>query len=376
MDNELRILNGLHRGAALPLDDATLLLGAHEDADVVIVDPGIVEHHASLQQRDVGWLLTADAGQVFSADSLLPQPMLDLGSGTFFRLGETWLVISPSDAAWPSLPPMPQAEAEHEPEFSPEFDSPSDAGETANGEVDVYVESSTAFDGENVADIRANEADAVPVIVEAEAEDGVSAPAMVLKRWRKWMVAPAALLALLSVVAAYAYSTKPSLPALRSFQISTSIANYPDARQPITDVEKPRQTVSAPVRLSPQDLAAAFRKRMKDADLLAQFDMDLSDTGWSMRAHLDDAEGARFERILKAFVVEHKITFPINAKVGSAESMLPFKIRQVVSGTNAGIVTGDGDRFYVGDEFLGVRLVAVTDNRLTFMGKRKIEVIW
>jgi type III secretion protein D len=115
---------------------------------------------------------------------------------------------------------------------------------------------------------------------------------------------------------------------------------------------------------------------MKEADLLQHFDLDLNDTGWSMRAHLDDAEGARFERILKTFVSDNKITFPVSARVGSAESMLPFKIRQVVSGVNAGIVTADGERFYVGDELNGVRLVAVTDNHLTFMGKRKIEVIW
>ena len=134
--------------------------------------------------------------------------------------------------------------------------------------------------------------------------------------------------------------------------------------------------VVLPARLSPDELRSAFRKRMKDADLLKQFDLDLTDEGWSMRAHLDDAESARFERILKAFVAEHKISFPISAKVGSAESMLPFKIRQVVSGTNAGIVTGTGERFYVGDEFQGVRLVSVVENRLTFMGKRKIEVVW
>ncbi|EGF33474.1 type III secretion apparatus protein, YscD/HrpQ family [Oxalobacteraceae bacterium IMCC9480] len=376
MDNELRILNGLHRGAALPLDDETLLLGAHEDADVVIVDPGIVAHHASLQERDGGWLLTADAGQIFSADSLAPQALLDLWAGSFFRLGETWLVISASDAAWQSMPPMPQPGSGTYPEADSDADSDAEIIPEYMAEdlFDASAETNSAFDDEDLADMPAADPDAVPVIVEAGAAAPVST--LVSRRWRKWMVAPAGLLMLLTLVAGYAYSTKPSLPALRSLQISTTIANNVDLRPPVRSLDNPVQTAAASVKLSPEGLAAAFRKRMKDADLFAQFDMDLNESGWSMRAHLDDAESARFERILKAFVVEHKITFPINAKVGSAESMLPFKIRQVVSGTNAGIVTSDGDRFYIGDEFLGVRLVAVSDNRLTFMGKRKIEVIW
>ena len=37
MQTELRILNGLHRGGILPLDESTLLIGSNEDADVVLV---------------------------------------------------------------------------------------------------------------------------------------------------------------------------------------------------------------------------------------------------------------------------------------------------------------------------------------------------
>ncbi|MFT5963094.1 MAG: type III secretion protein D [Burkholderiaceae bacterium] len=360
MDNELRILNGLHRGATLPLDGTTLLLGAHDDADVVIVDPGIVAHHASLQPRESGWLLTADAGQIFSADSLVPQELLDLWSGVFFRLGETWLVISPCDAAWQPLPPMPQ------PELESEFDRETDFDPASEDLIDINAEDGAAFDDDDP--------EAVPAFVPAETL--TPAGKIGAKRSRKWMVAPAGLLALLVVAATYSYSSKPSLPVLHSLQMSTRIADTPDLPKKVVSTEKKIPVMSDPAKLTPEGLASAFRKRMKDADLFAQFDMDLNELGWSMRAHLDDAESARFERILKAFVLEHKITFPINAKVGSAESMLPFTIRQIVSGTNAGIVTDDGHRFYVGDEFLGVRLVAVTDNRLTFMGKRKIEVIW
>ncbi len=364
MDSELRILSGLHRGATLPLDGTTLLLGAHEDADVVIVDPGIVAHHASLEQSDGGWLLTADAGQIYSADSLVPQALLDLWSGVFFRLGETWLVISSCDAAWQSLPSMPH------PEF--EFDPESEFDQASEDLVDLNTQDSDVLDDEYLAGDATADPDAVPAIVEVDSLAMTSAS----KRWPKWLVAPAGLLALMTVVALYTYSSKPSLPSLPLRQSNNGAVNHPVLPSRVASIETQGSVTTDSTKLTPDALATAFRKRMKDADLFAQFDMDLKELGWSMRAHLDDAESARFERVLKAFVLEHKITFPINAKVGSAESMLPFTIRQVVSGTNAGIVTGDGDRFYVGDEFLGVRLVAVKDNRLTFMGKRKIEVIW
>jgi type III secretion protein D len=366
MDSELRILSGLHRGATLPLDGTTLLLGAHEDAYVVIVDPGIVAHHASLEQCDGGWLLTADAGQIFSADSMVPQALLDLWSGVFFRLGEIWLVISPCDAAWQSLPPMPH------PAF--EFDPESEFDQTSEDLVDVNTQESDALTDGYPAGGTSADAGAMPAFIEAGADS--PAGTSTSKRWPKWMIAPAGLLALMTVVAFYTYSSKPTLPTLPSLQSNSSAINHPVVPLKVARLESQGSVASDPAKLTPDALATAFRKRMKDADLFAQFDMDLKELGWSMRAHLDDAESARFERVLKAFVLEHKITFPINAKVGSAESMLPFTIRQVVSGTNAGIVTGDGDRFYVGDEFLGVRLVAVKDNRLTFMGKRKIEVIW
>lgn len=431
MQTELRILNGLHRGGILPLDETTLLIGAHEDADVVLVDPGICEHHASLQKTDAGWMLTADAGSVFNAEQSSPQMLLDLLPGDFFRLGETWLVISDSAAAWQGVPHIVaqslaeddvfgDADAEdavsdvhamNEPVLVGEMTSAL-AGVSANASAGVSANASADASAAEHAGEAAADSTTVPTLPNGEPEaTGAHSASTALRRfklprWRKWMIAPATLFALLSAVAAYAYTTKPSLPKLMHPEMplawqteksssATSASdklNAPLRLDTSTGGTSPIASSTATAtssatatsalasteaaRPSPQALQAAFRKRMKDADLLQRFDFDLTDSAWSMRAHLDDEEGARFERILKAFVVEHKITFPISAKVGSAESMLPFQIRQIVTGNNAGIVTGDGDRVYVGDELLGVKLVAVVDNHLTFMGKRKIEVIW
>jgi type III secretion protein D len=128
--------------------------------------------------------------------------------------------------------------------------------------------------------------------------------------------------------------------------------------------------------LTGEELRNAFRKRLADSDLLRRFDLSLLNEQWTMQAALDDEEAARFERILTGFIKQHNITFPVHAKVGNSESMLPFKIRQVISGSNASVVTQEGDRLYVGEEYRGVRLVAIQGNQLTFAGKRKIEVKW
>ena len=391
MQTELRILNGLHRGGILPLDESTLLIGCHEDADVVLVDPGMFDHHANLQQTDNGWMLTADAGPIFGTEHTSSQSLLDLQIGDFFRLGETWLVISDGAAPWQALPVVVADDASL---VSADLDIASVLPESAP-EVQIDPASAPFDEAESESTLSqdtANQADTVSTANNEPPSPAKFARRFKLPRWRKWMLAPASLFVMLSAVAAYAFTTKPSLPTLtrseipsewRTDKLSRSLSSNDKTDTPIRQESETTRTkpiaVTAPAPATPptpQALQSAFRKRMKDADLLQRFDLDLNESAWSMRAHLDDEEGARFERILKAFVIEHKITFPISAKVGSAESMLPFQIRQIVTGANAGIVTGDGDRVYVGDELLGVKLVAVVDNHLTFMGKRKIEVIW
>lgn len=48
---ELRIFSGLHRGAAFPLDGDTIRLGSSPDNDLVLCDPGMPRHAATLSRR-------------------------------------------------------------------------------------------------------------------------------------------------------------------------------------------------------------------------------------------------------------------------------------------------------------------------------------
>ena len=346
--HELRIVSGLHRGATLPLDDHPHLFGASDADDVVLVDPGIEAGHATLSRNDSGWLLSAGNGVVCGTDSNQPMTLIDLKPGEFARLGKVWMCVAAQDAPWENPPP--------DPADTVLFDAADDADEVDEADFETAAQD----DAGNVA----------------------SQPARPARRnRRRMMYIPLALAAVLSA-AAYAITSRPD-QAAASLDIHSDMRPgskgrldvLPSGAKQETEARGKKPSTQAE-RLTPAELRDAFRKRLADADLLKHFDLNLKDDSWTMQAALDDEETRRFERILAAFMSAHDITFPVHAKVGKGELMLPFKIRQVVSGTHASIVTQDGERLYVGDEYLGVRVVAIQGNHLTFAGKRKIEVIW
>jgi type III secretion protein D len=354
---ELRILSGLHRGAALPLDDQPHLIGASDDADVVLVDDCIKAQHATLSRTDNGWMLVRGMGALFTADSNTPQPLIDLMPGDFARLGDVWVMVVDENAKWINPPPVPVDEL-----LDLDRDGPSMPQEVA-----IIAPALVAHDA------------AVPPPVD-DIVDDTEPP----RSWsnRRFFLIPVAVLVLSA--ATYTMSAKNApdkLPTRLELKLSDSISmGMPADKAFGSTAGEGKSTFLVPAKtkpvLSPDALQSAFRKRLANADLIKRFDIKLEDQSWSMQADLNEEETKRFERVLQGFIREHNITFPVNAKIVNAESMLPFKIRQVISGANASVVTQDGERLYVGEEYRGVRVVAIQDNRLTFAGKRKIEMNW
>jgi type III secretion protein D len=377
---ELRILNGLHRGATLPLDGQALVVGASEDADIVLVDPGIETRHASVQLTEAGWSLTPLEGQVRDEDSNRPQDLLELQPGGFARVGQVWLTVVEMDAPWQNPPPEP-------------VDAVPDAQAAAQDNVvSEHADDDTEYDEEDEDDLMSDgPLDEPGAMAEAGADsdgDGTSAAQAGTKAaarksgWRNARAVYVSLAAVtvLSACAAFAMSSKPDKNAERP-----SLDTRGDLRSRSAAAAGASASASAsasataaaePAALTPEQLRQAFRHRLEEVGLLRRFDLDLKDRTWRMKAALDDEEAARFGRVLVEFVKQHHITFPVNAKVGSAENMLPFKIRQVVSGQDAGIITSEGDRIYVGDTFRGMRLASIEGNQLHFTGKRRIDVKW
>lgn len=372
---ELRILNGLHRGATLPLDQSTLIIGASEDADVVLVDHDIETRHATLSLTEQGWKLSALDGAVRDAETNHPQEVLDLQAGAFARIGHVWVTVVDADAPWSHPPAEPvDAPPEEEPEEE-SFAMQADEEENAELEEDASQdeEAALAQEAEPAEDelysdspldgpLHADQPAAAPAPAPQAARPGL------LAGWRRsrMLMVPLALATVLSACAAYTMTaTSDDEPALK-----TSKADKLSADGPAT------ATALAPAPVPVVDLRDAFRQRLREVDLLRRFELDLREKNWTMHAALDDEETARFERVLAQFIHTHNIKFPVHAKVGSAEGMLPFRIRQVISGSNASIITHDGNRLYIGDEYRGVRLVAIEGNQLRFDGERKIKVKW
>lgn len=383
---ELRILSGLHRGATLPLDSRTHLIGAGEDADVVLVDPDIEQRHATLKLVDAGWELATLEGRILSADSNEVRDALHLAPGDFARIGAVWVTVVDQDARWRNPPPEPADQASVA--LSPD---PSDSAASAAAKIPVNGdETATHADGTaNTADSAASAAeDIFPTAGKARRAGLWQRLKETLKRRRlAYVLLPFGVV--LSAAAAYAITARTDLFQSSAQKETASPAFEAPAAKPAASTSgKPADKTVAKAfdsvhkdgratrALTGEELRKAFRKRLADADLLKRFDLTLQENQWFMQAALDEEEAARFERILTVFIKTHNISFPVHAKVGGADAMLPFKIRQVISGVNASVITDDGQQLFIGDEHRGVRLVAIHGNRISFGGKRKIEVRW
>lgn len=109
--HELRVLDGLHQGAALPLFGEQWCIGAHPDADLALYDPGIAERHIRLLHVDQRWSVQAEDGLVQDADGQVLAKIGDLALNTPFSIGGIRLCVTLADQPWPQEP-VPVTEPE------------------------------------------------------------------------------------------------------------------------------------------------------------------------------------------------------------------------------------------------------------------------
>ncbi|MEI7409493.1 FHA domain-containing protein [Pectobacterium aroidearum] len=121
---ELRVLTGLHRGAALPLCGNAWRIGAADDADLVLYDPGIAPCHGQLEKTADGWALSAQDGALCNAEGHTVEQIDALPPGTPFALGQIWLCIVAADTPWPDDSETPTTAEEDVPPVEPSADEP------------------------------------------------------------------------------------------------------------------------------------------------------------------------------------------------------------------------------------------------------------
>jgi len=318
---ELRVLNGLHQGAALPLVGEQWLIGADADHDLALYDPGIAALHCRLSRTGEGWTLDAedslindDEGHALTATVLVPTQT--------FALGHVWLCLAPAEEAWAQVPMVltgtPQQP--HETENSPPPLVAAPAPRLPRFKLACGVLVGLVVGAAATYEWMGRNALALPQA--AVANQGLSAD---------------------SVVAAPAPVT-----AIRSDKIS------------LVDREAIRRR-----------LATLLSDR-----LLTQVSIEDSGDGLVLKGNLQDEALLVYQRMLETFNQRYAPAVPVLDQVATAGSGLPFVIAQIISGTNAHVVTADGHRMYIGDRFNGLRLTRIDDQRIEFDGDQHIEVHW
>jgi len=97
---ELRVLSGLHEGAALPLFGECWSIGAHQDADLELYDPGVAARHARLHGLAGCWTVQAQEGLLQDDAGTVRAQIADLAPGRAFAIGGIRLCVADTQSAW------------------------------------------------------------------------------------------------------------------------------------------------------------------------------------------------------------------------------------------------------------------------------------
>ncbi|WP_350616889.1 FHA domain-containing protein [Pseudomonas sp. HY7a-MNA-CIBAN-0227] len=101
---ELRVLNGLHQGAALPLFGEQWCIGASVDADLALYDPGIAPRHVHLLCVADQWTVQAQEGLLQDAGGQVLAQIADLAINMPFTIAGVRLYVASADQPWPEEP--------------------------------------------------------------------------------------------------------------------------------------------------------------------------------------------------------------------------------------------------------------------------------
>jgi type III secretion protein D len=348
---ELRMLAGLHRGAALELGKEALALGASPEAEIMLADPGVASLHLRISCQGAVFVLVPEDGDVFDEQGQPLTDPIELTAGSRFRVGEAWIGFFETGEPWRTWMPPVHAVA------------PAVMSE------DAAAGPETGSAGQDMARVNGRFLDI--------GRHWASLP----PAWRRLaMLAVIGLLlmliALVSMVHAFFAKGAPRRddhlpPALPAVAASASASRSPLAAAAAAEASLPLAKPAAP-----SALADIFRRKLAERELTERIDLDLGERQWKIRASLDTDEQGRLQRLLKSFRQTYHPDFPIDLALVAPRDLLPFKIVEVTFGKNANVVTDSGRRLYVGDVADGYRLAEVNPSRLVFSGLHRIEVAW
>jgi type III secretion protein D len=113
---ELRVLSGIHQGAALLLVDDGLVVGSDPDGDVVLLDEGVQPRHLRVVRHDGGWFCEgADGAVVTSAEGHSVEGRIEVTRALRLQIASVWLAFCALGDPWDAAPSAPMAPSASEP---------------------------------------------------------------------------------------------------------------------------------------------------------------------------------------------------------------------------------------------------------------------
>jgi type III secretion protein D len=323
---ELRVLTGLHQGAALPLVGEQWAIGSNAEQDLALQDPGVEQLHCLLQRQGESWVLNAADGSICDEEGH-SHAATELIPNAAFVLGSVWLCVSPAEDAWPSLPAVI---GKRRPDFEPE----------------------------------------------PQAETVTSTPPLekIESRSRLLNRTTGVAISMLLGIAGIAWSlTRSASSAPEQPAMSTAAQNV---TQSVSRAKPVTQATQKRVQLGNVDDIKHQLDIMLSDRLLSDIYVQQTPEGLALSGNLKAESQQVYQRMLQRFKDRYDSPIALIDNVTVTNNGLPFTIVQIMSGPHAHLVTADGHRLYVGDELEGLRLTRIDDNRIQFDGERHYEVNW
>lgn len=311
---ELRVLNGLHQGAALPLIGQQWLIGSDAEQDLALFDVGIAALHCRLNRSDDGWQLLAEEGQVRDEEGH-SHSVTQLQPNIPFVLGTVWLCLAPAQADWSAAPPAP-----------PTVENVGEKPSASSAQTSPPLEKITS----RSRGLNRTSGVIVGVLV------GIVGSAWGLS-----------------------HSSAPVLETPAATVVSSTPATG-HSKIKLATVEDTRRTLNT-----------LLGERM-----LSGVTVQTTADGISLTGAVKDESLEVYQRMLQRFKEQYDAPVAVIDNVSNAQAGLPFVIVQIMSGPMAHLVTNDGHRLYIGDELDGLKLTRIDEQHIEFEGDHHYEVRW
>ena len=308
--NELRILNGLHRGVSLPIDEDTLVVGSSLDADIALVDPGIAEQHIKVESTKKlppgCWNMTVMNKETRDEEGKKLKDVVTVKLNKRYNIGGIWITFSKEDAPWPC------------------------------GDID--------FINQKKQPIK-KMFDNGKFLVKA------------------YSLAAGVLIGIITLTHAGNDPENNGASKNNELEQALNLSDYESYDSP--KIEEYDEDKLLPI----------FKKMLKERDL-KEVDVETNNTEWALYGNLTQASLEKLNRMKIRFTKKHKNDISFVDHIDILEESLPFKIVKVVSGPMGHIEADDGHRLYIGNDYKGMKLAGITNDKILFTGKNTIEVKW